>query len=444
MTAGSEAEVAAPPADSRFSSRHRGEGGPVLSNRGLKFAVIHPGARLHYAVVALLHRAGMLDRFFTDAVGNVGILHVVERVLPGALRPKIVRRLLGRRLPDGIPADAVVSTPVRSIAQTALGWIPGGRALTPLVSPEGWMRRTLLDRDFGGANALYCMSNGDLDVVREARRRGMLVVYEQICNPEIGRTLREEQALFPGLEVSDPAEIVEAGIKRDLEVWNLSDVVLAPSDYVLESMIKLGFDRQRVSVVPYGLSEDWFETPVRPRPGRVLFVGSVRLLKGSHYLAEAHRILSTRGVNTEFRVVGSCRPYVYESKLFEGPTYVGQVPRDRVRDEFAQGDVFAFPTLSEGFGLAHLEAMACGMPVVTTPHCGSAVRDGVDGFIVPIRDSTALADRIERIVRDRALRERMSHEARQRARDYSWARYSQAMLDAIVHARSRAVTQPRD
>ena len=307
------------------------------------------------------------------------------------------------------------------------------------------MRRALLDRDFGNANALYCMSNGDLDVVREAKRRGMLVVYEQICSPEIGRTLREEQALFPGLEVSDPAEVVETGIKRDLAVWNLSDVVLAPSDYVLESMIKLGFDRERISVVPYGLSEDWFETQANPRPGRVLFVGSVRLLKGSHYLAEAQRILQSRGLTPEFRVVGPCRPYVFESNLFEGPTYVGQVPRDRIREEFAQGDVFAFPTLSEGFGLAHLEAMACGMPVVTTAHCGSAVRDGVEGFIVPIRDALALADRIEQIVRDRALRDRMSREARQRARDFSWAKYSQAMLDAIVRAGARGrVSPPRD
>jgi glycosyltransferase involved in cell wall biosynthesis len=123
---------------------------------------------------------------------------------------------------------------------------------------------------------------------------------------------------------------------------------------------------------------------------------------------------------------------VFRSPLFEGPTYIGQVPRVQVREEFAQGDVFAFPTLSEGFGLAHLEAMACGMPVITTPRCGSAVRDGVDGFVVPIRDALAVADRVEQVVRDRALRDRMSHEARKRAREYSWAHYSRAMFEAIA------------
>jgi len=424
------------------SANHSPEGGPsVHFGSNLKFAVIHPGARLHYAVVALLHRAGMLSRFYTDAVGNVGILHVAN-VIPPRLRPKIVRRLLGRRLPNDVPKEVVASSPARAIGQAVLSRIPGTGRLARWLSPEAWMQQAILDEEFGGANALYCMSNGDLDVVREAKRRGMLVVYEQICNPEIGRTMREELALFPGLEEADPEELVETGIRRDLEVWSLSDLVLASSDYVFDSMIKLGCPPERIAVVPYGLSNDWFETPVAPKPGRVLFVGSVRLLKGSHYLAEAARILKERGVDAEFRVVGPCRPYVFRSPLFEGPTYIGQVPRVQVREEFAQGDVFAFPTLSEGFGLAHLEAMACGMPVITTPRCGSAVRDGVDGFVVPIRDALAVADRVEQIVRDRALRDRMGQEARKRAREYSWAHYSRALFEAIAATGQRGGGQP--
>lgn len=425
MTLGSEAGALA------ASAPRRRRPDPSPPGAGLKFIVIHPGARLHYAVVALLHRSGMLSRFYTDAVGNAGILHVAQGI-PTWLRPKIMRRLLGRRLPDDVPPTAVVSTPIRAIAQTVLSRIPGMSRLAGLVSPEAWMQQAVLNDEFRGANALYAMSNGDLNVVREAKRRGMLVVYEQICNPEIGRTLREEQALYPGLEQPDPEDLVEEGIKRDLEVWSLSDVVLAPSSYVLESMIKLGCAPDRIAVVPYGLSDDWFETPVAPKPGRVLFVGSVRLLKGSHYLAEAARILKRRGVPAEFRVVGPCRPYVFESPLFAGPRYIGQVPRALVRHEFADGDVFAFPTLSEGFGLAHLEALACGMPVVTTPSCGSAVRDGVDGFVVPVRDALAVADRVEQIVRDRALRDRMSCEARERAREYSWSRYSRSLLEAVT------------
>jgi len=301
------------------------------------------------------------------------------------------------------------------------------------------MRRQILADNFRGANALYSVDNGDLEVIREAKRRGMVVVYEQVICADVGRILRHERALFPEIEDQDSEEWVESGIRRDLEVWKLSDLVLAASDFVRDSMIRLGCPPDRIALVPYGLHDDWMAARVPPVPGRVLFVGTVGLRKGNHYLAEACRLLRDRGVPTEFRVVGP-----FERRLgrppgsgglafpiFEGPHYIGQVPRAQVREEFSQADVFAFPTVAEGFGLAHLEALACGVPVVTTPNCGSVVRDGVDGFIVPVRDTTAFADRIEQIVRDRALRERLSRNARQRAAQYSWKHYSESLLRAL-------------
>jgi glycosyltransferase involved in cell wall biosynthesis len=103
-----------------------------------------------------------------------------------------------------------------------------------------------------------------------------------------------------------------------------------------------------------------------------------------------------------------------------------------VAEEFRHADVFALPTLSDSFALVHLEALASGVPVITTPNCGSVVRNGVDGFIVPIRDAEALADRIEEIVTDRRLRNRMSQSAREKARQFTWARYGERLLQAIT------------
>jgi glycosyltransferase involved in cell wall biosynthesis len=107
------------------------------------------------------------------------------------------------------------------------------------------------------------------------------------------------------------------------------------------------------------------------------------------------------------------------------------VPRSRVIDEFRRADVFVLPTLCDSFALVHLEAMACGVPVITTPNCGSVVRDGVDGFVVPIRDAEAIADTIELLLADRALRERMGQNARARAREFTWERYGERLLGAL-------------
>jgi len=86
--------------------------------------------------------------------------------------------------------------------------------------------------------------------------------------------------------------------------------------------------------------------------------------------------------------------------------------------------------LRHPFTGVHL-AMACGVPVITTPNCGAVVRDGVDGFIVPIRDAAAIADKVELLLSDRALRARMGENARARAREFTWERYGERLLGAL-------------
>jgi len=400
----------------------------------LKFAVLQLGARLHYAVPAVLERANMLRAFYTDAVGDLGFLNVMRRLIPPAMQTKPVRRLFGRELPKDVPHDMVIAASGRSLAHAALSRLLGPGSLSRLASPESWLRRTIVDDDFRGANALYALDNSDRDVIAAAKRRKMFVCYEQIICADSGRIMREERERFPGVEAQDSEELVEGGIRADREVFDMSNLVLAASEFTRQSLLKLGCAAEKIAVVPYGVDQRWFDLPARPVRGRVLFVGTVGLRKGNHYLAEAYRILKDRGVETEFRVAGPYDPHVTATPLFDGPTYLGQVPRTLVTDEFAQADVFVLPTVAEGFGLVHLEAMACGVPVVTTPNCGSLVRDGMDGYIAPVRDPHALADRIEELIRDRATRDRMSRNARQRAEQFTWDAYSKTLVQAILKA----------
>ena len=88
-------------------------------------------------------------------------------------------------------------------------------------------------------------------------------------------------------------------------------------------------------------------------------------------------------------------------------------------------DVFAFPSLSEGFGMVITEALSQGLPVITTPNtCGPDVlSDGEDGFIVPIRSPVALAEKLELLHRDRDLLATMSEASQAKARQLSWASY---------------------
>lgn len=293
------------------------------------------------------------------------------------------------------------------------------------------LRRALRER-FAGAEAVYTnFVANDLDAVRQARDWGLKVVHEQFLDPAAGRLLLEEQRRYPGIEPSGPGEAtVERELRRSQEKWTLCDRVLVPSAHCFETAVALGCDPARLRIVPYGVPEQWFALEPDPQPGRVLVVGQVGLRKGSHVLARTCRLLQARGLRFECRVVGPQLVNVSDP-LFRGPTYLGAIPRSQIQQEFRRADLFVLPTLAEGMALSALEAMACGVPVITTPQCGSVVRDGVEGFLVPIRDAAALADRIEQLLADRALRDRLAAAARQRALEYSWARYGERLLAAL-------------
>lgn len=395
---------------------------------GLRVLVLQVGARLHYGVPAVYARAGVLEALYTDACASVGALSVARRLLPERLRPAAFKRLLGRTLPPDIAPGrvrvATLSTLAERIARRAF------KAHEGLTATHALLAKSVRRHGFERANALYSVSNADLPLLREAKARGLTIIYEQIINPSVGLILREERERFPGLEAQDPEREVRDGIARDRDVFALADSVVCASAFVRSDIHQLAGEQVKVEVIPYGIEESWLDRASEPERGRVLFVGSVGLRKGNHYLAEAQRLLRARGRNYDFRVVGPHDGSLVKHPRFRGPLYLGQVPRTEIGREFARADVFVLPTLAESFALVHLEALAHGVPVVTTPNCGSVVEEGKQGFIVPIRDPFALADAIERIVEDRALRDRLSAGARIRAAQFTWSAYGAALLAA--------------
>ena len=108
----------------------------------------------------------------------------------------------------------------------------------------------------------------------------------------------------------------------------------------------------------------------------------------------------------------------------------GWVDEQKKIELLRQTDIFAIPSDQEGLCIAGLEAMACGAPVVSTRCIGPEVfvQDGVNGFLIARGDAAALADRLERLLADRPLRDRMGRAARQTVAD----RFSPAAAAAVV------------
>lgn len=379
------------------------------------------GARMHYAVPAVLARRGMLAELWTDMHADDWPARVAQWALPCSLRPGLINGMLGRRMPPEIPRHCVSSFPVRTMWHRM-----GGRYVDLSIS------RQLLKRGFGSARGLYSVTFGDVEVISAAKQSGLSVAFEQVIHPGNPAIMAEERSRFPGVEPQECPENDELYLNTHRRIWSQCDSILAPSDYVRTGIEGLGGGRCKVHLVPYAVDDSWMAAKARPEVGRVVFVGSVGLRKGSHYLAQASRLLKQRRVPCEIRVVGPAGDRVMANPLFSGPTYIGQIPRSEVRQEFLRADLFVLPTLVEGSATVHIEALACGIPVVTTPSCGTFIRDGVEGFLVPIRDAAALADRIEEVVTNRRLRVEMGVRAKQLAlREHTWERYEERLVEVL-------------
>ena len=118
-------------------------------------------------------------------------------------------------------------------------------------------------------------------------------------------------------------------------------------------------------------------------------------------------------------------------------TQHGHLARRMLIAELGQCHAMALPSLWEGSAIAVLEAMAMGLPPVVTPNTGSVVRDGEEGFIVPIRDSDAIAAALTRLADDETARRTMMRRARATAQQQTWAIYGQNLVEGLSLAPGR-------
>jgi glycosyltransferase involved in cell wall biosynthesis len=219
--------------------------------------------------------------------------------------------------------------------------------------------------------------------------------------------------------------------QREKEEWEQADVIVCGSEFVRDGIQRCGGPAERCIVLPYGV-DSYFAPSLRERssgPLRVLTVGHVGLRKGAGCALEVAKAL--QGI-AEFRWVGPVS--LLDRARAEMARYVeltGTVARHDIMQHYTWADVFFLPSICEGSATVTYESLACGLPVVTTPNAGSTVRDGVDGFIVPIYDVPAMTERLRQLHEDRALLARFSQAAVDRSQELSLAAYRKRFLHAL-------------
>ncbi len=408
--------------------------------------VAHPGTQHSYETALAVQDAGLLRRYITGFYYKPeGAIGCGLRLLPASIRSK-AERAFGRRHKDGLDPGRIQTCPALELVCAAARRLAASPGFTYDVRRwrndwfDGLVARILAREE---PAAVLCFNDCAQKTFRRAKSLNVLCILDQtIAHVRTALRLESEEGdRFSDFAEGPRAEAVEWIVARSSAELSLADLVLAGSEYVKTSLIEQGVDPARVVVMPYGVDTERFRPARRPADGafRLLFVGQINRRKGIQYLLEAVKQLKLSGM--ELVLVGN--PAGAEKGLARYRdyfTHVPNMPHDEVHTVFQRGDVFVYPSLHEGSALAIYEALASGLAVITTPNSGSVVRDGIDGFIVPIRDVEALKEKILLLYANTGLREEMARNARQRVEEFTWKAYRRrlgTLLQRLLFMRGR-------
>ncbi len=366
------------------------------------------------------------------AGGGIGTIAYHEA--RGLHRHGLLHQLLcGSARSTEIPKDRIRALGIASrILRKLATYEPGGRLwFLESIWYDWWA-----NRQFDRGELFQVWGNYGLRSLRRAGERGMTsVLVWASSHPLYQKRLLNEEYSNWGLVYRHS----KAALRRAITELETADYILIPSDFVRASFRSMDFPDSRILQVPFGADLDRFRPATRPESEvfRVLFMGQIGLRKGVPHLLQAWELLAWS--NAELWLVGrlepSFRSIFRRWERLSGIRLVGYV-----NDPIAllqQADVFAFPTIEEGSALVIYEALACGLPVVTTPNAGSVVQDGDQGYLVPIRDVHALADRLERLRANPRRRIKMGSAARERANSYSWDTHGDLLSETLLHVMRR-------
>lgn len=395
------------------------------------------GAREHYAAARALVRDGQLTRLYTD----VWCSSSRQFLLRG---PALVRSVANRFHPE-LPNEKVTAFTATALRRQIGSRLcrTQGKYLGFLADGQWFGRKVVRALEQEGLNppgtAFFGYNTGCLEPIEFLGARGVPCIVDQIDPAMVEeKIVLEERQRWPDWE-KDTDRIPEEYYARLSSEWKLADAVIVNSDWSKRALEQQGVPTEKLHVVPLSFEPEAGDVPAertQTGPLRVLWAGTVNLRKGFPYFLEAAQLLASKGfeffvagpINLTDRALKTIPPNVH---------FLGRVTRESMARIYAKSDIYVLPTLSDGFGLTQLEAMHQGLPVITTPNCGAAVRHGIDGFIVPARDANSLAQRLEWFAGNRKALREMSEQARLRARQFGLSVYAENLNGVLETVRQQ-------
>ena len=407
-----------------------------------KILVSHPTANVFSLALARhLISVGKLDSFRTSIAWSSE--HPLLKRLPSSLRNQLNRRAVDPSFRAFLKTNPLLE--VGRLATAALKWKTLYAKETSLFSVDAvyhridkWVAKAVKTLD--PTTILYAYEDGAYHTFQEGKRNGLTCTYDlPIAYWGLRKQLfAEEMDRYPEwTPTMRGTGDSQAKLDRKTEEAKLADIIICPSDFVKRSIPSEVADPSKIAVVPFGspaisANQGAYKVNDISKPLSVLFVASMSQRKGLADLFSAIRLMPRGSVT--LRIIGSTvLPLDFYQKWGPEFEYLGTMPREHVLQHMREADVMVLPSIAEGRALVTQEALSQGLPIIITPNTGAEdlILPEKNGFIVPIRNPEAIAEKLTWFCDNRKEIESMKSNAQNSVRAFTWESYAVGILEFI-------------
>lgn len=366
------------------------------------------GARKHYQEPTILHQEKILSTLYTDFYFYQPILnkllkkHYIYKYIPDTIKKAI------ERYDSGLKDARIIHFPYLAYKYKKALATTKSQDLAVIYLETGKVFcKKIIKKGFKNADIIYGFNGASLELFQEAKKQNIFCILDQTLAERsfFYKLLLEEEQHWKGW-AKHPFTVEKKDLElaeREQQEQYLADSIICGSDFVKDSLIARRVENKKIQVIPLGKQQDYSSKQVVNQNQRIeknsnhlniLFAGSVSLRKGIQYLLEALNIIKG-DISFTCKVAGSINIKSERIEEYQNIcNFLGQVPRSKMSELYAWADVFVLPSICEGSAMVTYEAMMWGLPIITTYNSGSIVRNNIDGFIIPMRDSQEIANKL--------------------------------------------------
>ncbi len=364
-----------------------------------KITLSHSGKQHSYLEALCLKELGLLDRYFTSS-------YVTSKFLQDFINRKNIG-YFKKRFIDNLYGNDVKSAWRFEFKEIIFRKIFGKTYKSQMavyqrdVNFDEYMAKQITKRN---SDIFWGFQGSCFSSLVSAKNNGKTAIVElATAHAKLAKDiLGQEQKLCPNWADSiDNLVFPKEYEKRLMEEPHRADYCFAASDFTKQSLIYDGIKEEKIKMLPLCFNHNLIDynpnfLTKQNRKLKVLYCGTITQRKGVKYLLDAFEHLDRSNVELTFigNVQGSGQEFFKHKNLYN---YIPAINQESLFKTYKNYDVLILPTIFEGFGLVILEAMAAGLPVITTRHSFGfeLIKDYQNGLLIEIRDSNAIKNAIE-------------------------------------------------